>query len=492
MAIAPDALKYFAQEMVKVGGTLSGIVGDAAHTYGYHRAFNEVSSGDYSRQLPLDQVSGTAANYASAVDWSLPESGMKTVTQRLINAAEHPEDNRLDALREFYGTTNGSDVVGRSHNGIGQAWSFVSSDDSHLWHIHLSFFRQKANDRTAIDKVLSVVQGITWEQYKAGGGTPPPATPPVTPPGGSVSLRVLPGVNMDSVSTKLKTYFERVLPADVLSKLYVTSANRGSSGVDYHEDTGSNGAIDVAGPMNDSGQRAMQAMARIVIKDADLLLELIHTTPFSDDNGFYVKNGSVIGGYGEPTNSQHLNHVHTATSESMADALLRRHPAGSTGTPPPVSPPPTGPPDPNKFPLPAGHYFGDINGPAQSHGGHSSAPASDRYWIKAIQVKLQEKGHAPAGAGWADGLYEAPTTEAVKKFQRASGLTPDGLVGPFTWTKLFQSTSPAPAKTYKVLPGDTLTRIAKKYGTTVAELARLNSIADPNRLVAGQVIKLPS
>ena len=39
--------------------------------------------------------------------------------------------------------------------------------------------------------------------------------------------------------------------------------------------------------------------------------------------------------------------------------------------------------------------------------------------------------------------------------------------------------------------GDTLWAIAQRYYTTVAELARLNAIADPNRIYVGQVLKIP-
>lgn len=47
------------------------------------------------------------------------------------------------------------------------------------------------------------------------------------------------------------------------------------------------------------------------------------------------------------------------------------------------------------------------------------------------------------------------------------------------------------AKTHKVASGDTLSKIAAKYGTTVAVLAKLNKIANVNSIKVGQVIKLP-
>ena len=38
---------------------------------------------------------------------------------------------------------------------------------------------------------------------------------------------------------------------------------------------------------------------------------------------------------------------------------------------------------------------------------------------------------------------------------------------------------------------DTLWAIAQRYCTTVAELVRLNAIADPNLIYVGQVLKIP-
>ena len=42
-----------------------------------------------------------------------------------------------------------------------------------------------------------------------------------------------------------------------------------------------------------------------------------------------------------------------------------------------------------------------------------------------------------------------------------------------------------------VSAGDTLMGIAKQYGTTVATLATVNNLADPNRVVIGSVLKIP-
>jgi murein DD-endopeptidase MepM/ murein hydrolase activator NlpD len=54
--------------------------------------------------------------------------------------------------------------------------------------------------------------------------------------------------------------------------------------------------------------------------------------------------------------------------------------------------------------------------------------------------------------------------------------------------------APKPAakpKSHRVVSGDTLGKIATKYGTTVAVLAKLNKIANVNSIRVGQVIRLP-
>jgi murein DD-endopeptidase MepM/ murein hydrolase activator NlpD len=50
--------------------------------------------------------------------------------------------------------------------------------------------------------------------------------------------------------------------------------------------------------------------------------------------------------------------------------------------------------------------------------------------------------------------------------------------------------SVAPGKTYTVVKGDNLTRIASRNGTTVARLVELNGIKNANLINVGQVLKL--
>ncbi len=153
---APDAIRWLANQIVDSVDTaeISGIVGDVAHTYGYHRSRNVIPRNDYSAVLAADRRGDGDA--ASALDMKYSAKWMRIVTARLIKSAEDPGDPRMAGVREFYGTTNGAVVNGRIHNG-NYEWRFESSDDSHLWHVHISFLREHANNKQTMRNVLSVI-----------------------------------------------------------------------------------------------------------------------------------------------------------------------------------------------------------------------------------------------------------------------------------------------------------------------------------------------
>lgn len=50
--------------------------------------------------------------------------------------------------------------------------------------------------------------------------------------------------------------------------------------------------------------------------------------------------------------------------------------------------------------------------------------------------------------------------------------------------------TPVPEVYYTVVRGDNLTKIARKYGTTVAQLVKWNNIANPNLIRVGQVLRV--
>lgn len=154
---APDeirqAFEYARAQAPELGLKLGGILGDRAHTYGYHRARAVLPSSDYSVQLAADQKGDRWA--ASALDLTPANAdGMVTMTRRLIHAVEQG-DPRLKALREFFGTVNGDTVTGRDVR-TGRS---VTADETHLWHLHCSGLRQYVNDADAWRAIMDVIVG---------------------------------------------------------------------------------------------------------------------------------------------------------------------------------------------------------------------------------------------------------------------------------------------------------------------------------------------
>lgn len=162
-AYVPDAIRGCWNEVKKAipSAQLSGIY---ANKPGYHNCRAQLPGGDYSVQRSADRQGDAWA--AGALDITLGQADMKRLTQRLIDATRKG-DRRLRAVREFFGTINGTSVTGMDVPGK----YFVTSDPSHLWHVHLSSNRSHADDKAAWLDVAAVLTG------GAGGGTPTPIPP---------------------------------------------------------------------------------------------------------------------------------------------------------------------------------------------------------------------------------------------------------------------------------------------------------------------------
>jgi hypothetical protein len=131
---------------------------------GYHNKRSANPSANYSVLLAVDRI---GPDMASALDLTLNEAEMRRCTKRLRDAALDPHDDRTRYIREFIGTTDGVNVYCLIASGPNTAFVFDSGrDDSHLWHIHLSFYRQYCNDPQAMAAIYSVLVGQSYEEWK--------------------------------------------------------------------------------------------------------------------------------------------------------------------------------------------------------------------------------------------------------------------------------------------------------------------------------------
>ncbi len=95
---------------------------------------------------------------------------------------------------------------------------------------------------------------------------------------------------------------------------------------------------------------------------------------------------------------------------------------------------------------------------------------------------------------------DVPTVAGVKRYQRAMHLHADGVAGPATFAALGLQTR-VPVKQvqaapllsrYVVRPGDSLTAIARKHGTTLGKIAQLNKLNPARPLLIGVKLRIPA
>ena len=106
--------------------------------------------------------------------------------------------------------------------------------------------------------------------------------------------------------------------------------------------------------------------------------------------------------------------------------------------------------------------------------------------VALLQTGLNRAGYGPLRP---DGIFGAATERSLTAFQRRMGLTPDGISGPRTEAAL------APwyrgYAVHTAAPGDTLWRIAGRYGSTLSALETANPGLDPFDLRPGQRLTVP-
>ena len=106
--------------------------------------------------------------------------------------------------------------------------------------------------------------------------------------------------------------------------------------------------------------------------------------------------------------------------------------------------------------------------------------------VQLLQLALQRAGYAP---GATDGVFGRQTEAALRQFQTANGLTPDGIAGPMTHSVLRPWY--VGYVDHILRYGETMYRLATRYSTTVRAIEIANPEADPLNLAVGDPLTIP-
>jgi hypothetical protein len=140
------------REHYGLGADLIGAPGDNNHLYGRHRSPNW----DRQSRYCTDRAYGTtdARDHAGDQDWyravdiGITGDELHAACRRLDTAVRA---GQLPEVAEWFGTFDGQTVVGwyEGHPS--------SSDSSHLFHMHVGFWTQYANDFRVMQRVFAVI-----------------------------------------------------------------------------------------------------------------------------------------------------------------------------------------------------------------------------------------------------------------------------------------------------------------------------------------------
>ncbi len=129
--------------------------------------------------------------------------------------------------------------------------------------------------------------------------------------------------------------------------------------------------------------------------------------------------------------------------------------------------------------------------------GARTIKAGDFGWDVAVLQFLMTRDGVYTGA--LDGYFGKETAAGLRRYQKHLRLTADGVVGPHTLAAIVnhdavpvRSHTTVAAQVYIVKPGDNLTQIATRFGTTVAALAAQNHLDAAQPIVIGKRLLVPA
>jgi len=131
-----------------------GAMGDNNHLYGRHRSRDWCLTSRYC----TNRSYGTkdARDKGGLGDW-YRASDVGIQGQALYDASHRMDDltrsGRCPGIAEWFGTFDGETVVGwyEGHPS--------SSDDSHLWHLHVGLWTESANDQATMQMIYAAITG---------------------------------------------------------------------------------------------------------------------------------------------------------------------------------------------------------------------------------------------------------------------------------------------------------------------------------------------
>lgn len=148
--VAAPVIEQEMADWVVLGGGNSGIVGNPAHTYGFHRGANKVPSSDYSRQNDPNGSDGPYTDWDFCCAGDFNHKGNSKLRKMHADVLNGLMDGKFPMICEFIGQPwpdkpvyywarwNGIDVL-QKYTGAGHD----------LWS-HIAWFRSKANQRAGL------------------------------------------------------------------------------------------------------------------------------------------------------------------------------------------------------------------------------------------------------------------------------------------------------------------------------------------------------
>lgn len=169
---SPPALVRLFEEFEKGYGKpdVTRLNGIYHNKRGYHNKPVNLPGSDYSLQHSRDKAGARRyPTYGSAIDINFENARLRSdfrdiavVSNRLLVASRNRDPRLVKAIREWFGNADLDRQV--------EGWTFwrtasphsagaASSDSTHLFHIHLSFWRDTVNDWNVVKGVLDVMLG---------------------------------------------------------------------------------------------------------------------------------------------------------------------------------------------------------------------------------------------------------------------------------------------------------------------------------------------